>query len=183
MRPFWVQPVNAPGEPTEVRLAPESIASIAASLAELLGVIPEPQPEVPPRLLSAAEVARWWAVERSWVYNHARELGACRLGDGPRPRLRFDRDEVAERLGAPLPKRRDPAAGPPIRVDSQPDSFSPRNGATVGETGNQTAGRRSNAPGPAPKTKLRRDQQPSPAGPSRRRLFRRPREEASNDGS
>jgi hypothetical protein len=41
-------------------------------------------------LLTAAEVATRFSVDRSWVYAHARELGVVRIGDGPRPRLRFD---------------------------------------------------------------------------------------------
>ena len=37
-------------------------------------------------------------VTRGWVYAHADELGAIRLGDGPRPRLRFDPPVVTQRL-------------------------------------------------------------------------------------
>lgn len=156
-------------EVAEVRLAPESIEALATRLAELLGAPrPTEQPSSPPRLLTAAEVAEWWGVERSWVYSHAEELGARRLGAGSRPRLRFDPDEVSERLGAP------PAApymrgSPPIAADRHSDSLSGRRRATVVARGNQAAGRRANAPGPAPKELLRRDQKPSPAGPSRRR--------------
>jgi hypothetical protein len=81
----------------EVRLAPESVEAVARRLAELLaGRSERPAPR---RLLTAAEVSEWWAVERSWVYAHADDLGARRLGAGQRPRLRFDRDEVAERFG------------------------------------------------------------------------------------
>ena len=53
---------------------------------------------MPDRLLSPAELADWLGVERSFVYEHARELGALRLGSGPRGRLRFDVEEVARRL-------------------------------------------------------------------------------------
>jgi hypothetical protein len=48
-------------------------------------------------LLTAAEVAARFSVDRSWVYAHARELGVLRIGDGPRPRLRFDPGVVAQR--------------------------------------------------------------------------------------
>ena len=41
-------------------------------------------------LLTAAEVAASFGVDRSWVYAHAGELGVVRIGHGPRPRLRFD---------------------------------------------------------------------------------------------
>jgi hypothetical protein len=43
-----------------------------------------------PQLLDAAAVARMLGVTRGWVYEHAGELGATRLGSGARPRLRFD---------------------------------------------------------------------------------------------
>jgi hypothetical protein len=82
----------------ELRLAPESIEALAVRLAELM------QPRDPARQrerISAAEVARLWGVHRRWVYEHADELGARRLGGGRRPRLRFDPDEVAKRLGEP----------------------------------------------------------------------------------
>jgi predicted DNA-binding transcriptional regulator AlpA len=39
--------------------------------------------------LDAQEVARRLGVSREWVYEHAEELGASRIGTGPRPRLRF----------------------------------------------------------------------------------------------
>jgi hypothetical protein len=81
----------------EIRLAPESVEAVARRLAELLGG--NSASSVPRRLLTAAEVSDWWGVERSWVYAHADDLGARRLGAGQRPRLRFDPDEVAERLG------------------------------------------------------------------------------------
>lgn len=49
-------------------------------------------------LLTAAEVAVAFHVTRGWVYAHADELGAIRLGHGPRPRLRFDPAVVTQRL-------------------------------------------------------------------------------------
>jgi hypothetical protein len=44
--------------------------------------------------VSPAQLADWLNVERSYVYEHAAELGAMRLGSGPKARLRFDLDEV-----------------------------------------------------------------------------------------
>jgi hypothetical protein len=46
------------------------------------------------RLVSAAEVARELGMSRAYVYEHARELGAQRFGDGPRARLRFDLEAI-----------------------------------------------------------------------------------------
>jgi hypothetical protein len=49
-------------------------------------------------LVDAAEIARLHGKTRSCVYEHAGELGAVRLGSGPRPRLAFSPARVAERL-------------------------------------------------------------------------------------
>lgn len=49
-------------------------------------------------LLNATQLAARLGVARAWVYDHAAELGAVRLGAGPRARLRFDPITVAERL-------------------------------------------------------------------------------------
>jgi len=64
--------------------------AIAERVAKLLSA------DVPAesRLVSAAEVARELNVGRQWVYEHAEQLGARRLGDGPRARLRFDLETI-----------------------------------------------------------------------------------------
>ena len=51
------------------------------------------------RLVDAAELVAMFGIERSWVYAHAIELGAVKLGDGKKPRLRFD-PEIAARGAA-----------------------------------------------------------------------------------
>ena len=88
----------------ELRLAPESIEALATRIAELLGDPSQsrrPSPAAKKKMISAAEVSELWGVSRRWVYGHAEALGARRLGSGPRPRLRFDPEELVERLGAP----------------------------------------------------------------------------------
>lgn len=80
----------------------EQIAQRVVALLEEAGFA---KPE--PRFVDAATLAEEFAVERDWVYAHAEELGAIRLG-GPKGRLRFDRVAVRKRLGAepqirPLP--------------------------------------------------------------------------------
>jgi len=50
-------------------------------------------------LADAAEVARRLRVHENWVYAHADELGAIRLGDGEKARLRFDLERVARAIG------------------------------------------------------------------------------------
>ncbi|MGI8803268.1 MAG: hypothetical protein ACR2KV_14075 [Solirubrobacteraceae bacterium] len=52
------------------------------------------------RLVDAHEVARRFGVSRSWAYDNAGQLGAIRLGSGPKARLRFNPDLVAHALAA-----------------------------------------------------------------------------------
>jgi hypothetical protein len=49
-------------------------------------------------LLEASQLAERLGVSREWVYEHANELGAIRIGDGPKPRLRFDPEAAAAAL-------------------------------------------------------------------------------------
>jgi hypothetical protein len=83
---------------------------IADRVAARLGGL-NPEPDRPEPLVDAAEIARLHGKTRSWVYEHASELGAVRLGSGPRPRLGFSPARVAEQLyqveepaTAPLPE-------------------------------------------------------------------------------
>jgi hypothetical protein len=74
-------------------LDPSSVEAIANRIVELLdGGRQDGQ------LIDAAEVARRYGISRSTVYERAADLGAIRLGNGPRARLRFDAELVAERL-------------------------------------------------------------------------------------
>lgn len=107
-----------------VHLDQESIEAIARRVAMLLSAAAQPE-IAPARLLSATEVAKALGVERSWVYEHAIELGAIRIGDGPRPRLRFDLSTVQRRLagvsGAPAaPSAPDTRRSKRIAPDSVP---------------------------------------------------------------
>lgn len=65
-------------------------------------------------LVDAAAVAAYLGVSIGYVYEHADELGARRLGTGPRARLRFSLADVDERLTSCTPNRksdrRDPSA-------------------------------------------------------------------------
>ncbi len=79
--------MSADAEVLLIVLAPETIEAIARRVAELLaaGV-----PTTSGGLVDAQTVARELGVARDWVYEHAAELGAVRVGNGSRPRLRFD---------------------------------------------------------------------------------------------
>jgi hypothetical protein len=102
----------APRGRADVSLGPETVEAIARRVEELLARrFSQTGRTAPRRLLTAAEISEWWGVERSWVYDHAEELGAIRLGTGRRPRLRFDPDLVAQRLDARATKRRPPTPG------------------------------------------------------------------------
>lgn len=116
---------TAPVDQGSVRLDRQSVEAIAQRLAQLLGDrAGEREPAgrtAEDRLLSAEEVAERWGVERSWVYRHADRLGAIRLGDGPRPRLRFDPQLLRHHLGrttGPSQPRRPCNRGASARIRS-----------------------------------------------------------------
>ena len=59
-----------------------------------------------PALLTVAETAELLRVGRHWVYEHAAELGAFKLGTGQTAPLRIPRDGVQRVVGMPSPARR-----------------------------------------------------------------------------
>lgn len=92
-----------------IKLDPPTIEAIARRIVELLdrrGL------SAGAELVDAAELARRLGIERSWVYTHAIELGAVKLGAGRKPRLRFD-PQVAARALRGIGEG--PAADPPAR--------------------------------------------------------------------
>lgn len=82
-----------------VTLDDQDVEAIAQRVAELLR-------GESARYLDAAGIAKRFGVGRSWVYAHKHELGAVRLGTGPKARLRFD----VRRVESVLAAERDPAA-------------------------------------------------------------------------
>jgi hypothetical protein len=71
------------------RLHPDDVEAIARRVAELLTTgVCTPAPAA--GLVDARTLAAALGVARSWVYEHSAELGAVRLGEGKRARLRFD---------------------------------------------------------------------------------------------
>lgn len=65
-------------------------------------------------LVDAREIARRTGRSRWWVYEHAAELGATKLGSGPNPRLAFSPARVQAYLAA-CSEPRDPQPAP-VRV-------------------------------------------------------------------
>jgi hypothetical protein len=92
-----------------VDLSSECVEAIARRVAELQGSQPGRE-----QLLDASQVADRFRVSRYYVYEHADELGAIRLGDGPKARLRFDPEHVTDAL-TPRPKPREPKRSKPRR--------------------------------------------------------------------
>jgi hypothetical protein len=91
-----------------IKLDPRAVEAIARRVVELL----EKHGLQNRELVDAAELARRFGIERSWVYSHAIELGAVKLGHGAKPRLRFD-PEIAARVLRKVDGK--PAADPPAR--------------------------------------------------------------------
>ena len=101
---------------TGVDLSPSAVDAVATRVIEMLRA--EPETETGGTLVDASAVATRFGVSRAYVYEHSAALGAIKLGDGDKARLRFDLAIVAERLGAqkpapakPAPRRRNPSAG------------------------------------------------------------------------
>lgn len=91
-----------------MRLDPDDIEAIAHRVAELLnGAVREASV----RLVDASQLAGLLGVDREWIYAHARQLGAIRLG-GRQGRLRFDLQRVLRSLEDP---ERPPAPPPPTK--------------------------------------------------------------------
>jgi hypothetical protein len=69
------------------------LASQVAELGEQLERV-EQMLDGPSPLVDAAELARQLGTSRSHIYKHSEELGAQRVGTGPKPRLRFNVDQA-----------------------------------------------------------------------------------------
>lgn len=93
---------------------------------------PEAEPVATRGLLKTEEAARLLRVDVEWVRTHRVELGAVKLGDGPKAHLRFPREAIdaylaarrvsipgsgeAERARKPRRPRRTPAPVPALRA-------------------------------------------------------------------
>lgn len=71
-------------------------------------------------LVEASVVAEHLSVTRGYVYAHADELGARRLGSGPRARLRFSLAEIDERLSTCTAGRGSGSLEPAPQAASRP---------------------------------------------------------------
>ena len=98
---------------TRTKLDPQAVEAIARRVVEIL----ERRGLKGRELVDAAELARRFGIERSWVYSHAIELGAVKLGQGSKPRLRFDLQIAARVLRGLAMDRR--LTRPPARVSGR----------------------------------------------------------------
>lgn len=105
----------------DARLVAEQLADVLAERGLLVG-----GGETQGRVLDVVQVAGLLGRSRDWVYQHAAELGAFKMGTGPRARLGFDEHAIAawkrdRAVGLrspipdarPLPRPRRRGAGPP----------------------------------------------------------------------
>ena len=97
--------------PAIAELSAQCIEAIATRVIELLDEHAQHALH-PESLVNVGELARRTGLSRTWIYEHSRELGAIRLGGGPRARLRFNPDTVKRLLEREAPQ---PKAAPPTR--------------------------------------------------------------------
>jgi predicted DNA-binding transcriptional regulator AlpA len=71
---------------THVREIAEAVVDLLADRSLVVYAGPTPAA----RVLKAREVARLLGRSLPWVYEHATELGAIRMGSGPKARIGFD---------------------------------------------------------------------------------------------
>lgn len=118
--------------PEVVHLDQASVDAIARRVVELLaghGAAPAAA-----GWLTAVQVAERLGVSRDYVYDHAGQLGGQRIGDGPRPRLRFDAAAVATWQAAQVScgeGRRPPAGEPPAQAPHRRRRRRARSGTDV----------------------------------------------------
>ena len=101
---------------------PDDIELLAQRVAELLANQAMESRQMG-QLVDAAAVARLLGVSRATVYAKADELGAIRIGNGKRARLRFDPASiVAGRLAASRDRDTTPRRRPSRRRSKRPKS-------------------------------------------------------------
>ena len=75
------------------------VRAIAEAIADVLserGLIVYAGPSASARVLSAREVSKLLGRSAPWVYAHATELGAIRMGNGPKARIGFDLTNIEQ---------------------------------------------------------------------------------------
>lgn len=173
-----------------VELSDAQLQRLADLLAPRIVAALQARPVVAQSLIDANEVAQRFGMSAEWVRDHSSELGAIRLGDGPRPRLRFDAETVAKAMKRRSESGRSPEPELPMLADDRPHRVSERAGngletlpvrqiapLSLSATSTKAARRRANAPGPATRGIASPRQQPTRAAAGRPAPRRTNREE------
>jgi predicted DNA-binding transcriptional regulator AlpA len=78
--------VDGHGGPADVHAIAEAVADVLADR----GLVVYAGPGASARVLNAREVSQLLGRSTHWVYAHATELGAIRMGNAPKARIGFD---------------------------------------------------------------------------------------------
>lgn len=108
----------------------ELVEAIARRVVELLD-----ERERASGLVDAASLAQVLGVSRAYVYEHRGELGAITVGDGARPRLRFDVEKARAAWSARTENERSLAAAADVSGGSAPVVRRRRRAAARSEAG------------------------------------------------
>jgi predicted DNA-binding transcriptional regulator AlpA len=110
---------------------PGDVRAIAEAVVDMLaerGLVIYAGPGASARVLNAREVARLLGRSAPWVYEHATELGAIRMGNGPKARIGFDLATIEQwkrdHQSRP-PETRKPARRPPRNAASRAANLIP----------------------------------------------------------
>jgi hypothetical protein len=95
---------------TEPDVLAEILAEVRELRSEVAAISGRPAPAVEPGLVDASTLAHELGVSRAFVYENRERLGGVRIGDGSRPRLRFDLKTARAALDAAEPKTQIPHA-------------------------------------------------------------------------
>jgi hypothetical protein len=94
---------------TAVALSDQQLERLAGLIADRLAIRSDGE------LIDAGQLAQRIGRTREFVYEHAQQLGAISLGDGPRPRLAFRWPQVLDRLDD-RPPPSSPTPPPAVRA-------------------------------------------------------------------
>ena len=111
-----------------VDLTPQAVEQVASRVAQMLQRQQQQSAEIPGAkeqqgFLNVAQLARHLGLNPAWIYEHADELGAIRIGDGPKARIRFDLYTATQALRQHQPGRtQGPATATPRKPRRSPAS-------------------------------------------------------------
>jgi hypothetical protein len=89
--PPRIRGLGAMARQVAVDLTPQAVEQVASRVAQLLHRQQQHQEQREMiGMLTVSQLAQHLSLNRAWVYEHAEELGAIRVGHGPKARIRFD---------------------------------------------------------------------------------------------